>query len=166
MSVTNSEKNYWIKKLQYAIDKQITQLALSVTPNPVETAKDEAELAILDRKDALADWQLYYELTKRYDELGKERDEIEAQKRELAKSIRFKLDGQHDTWGSFGNVLDEMTTKEYKVRLSKSSPLGNKIASLMEQRDTLELKIMWATSNKTLVDLVKDICRELGIDIS
>jgi hypothetical protein len=167
MSVSKTDKEYWIKKLQTAIDKKIKQISADVTPNPLDTAIKTAKIRILERYNLTKLYQEHAALSAEYKKLDEAKDKVYKQQSEVGNKIDSTLAGtQRGYYGGFEERLKVKIEEEYLVDLQKLGPAGKSIAELLEQKEGLEMQIMFAVSSKTLVELVKNLCTKLNIDLS
>jgi len=166
MAASKSEKDYWVKKLSDSINHKINQLAIQKGENVIEKAKEAATLQVMEKAGVLGEYKQEQELNEHINALEVNISKLREQRNALSNKVYNVLKGERRGYWDSSSIIEESIKDIWIEELTKYGPAGNRILDLLKQRESIEINIMFATSSKTLVEFVKRMCDQLGIEVS
>ena len=163
MSVSQREKDYWIRRIAELITEKERAL---VTPGFIEQVNEAAVVRACEAIGITRQIQEYTDLEDEKRRLSIELDEAKQQSRDLWTSIRRRIREHGWAVETFYTIegLRVDLAKAFDVDVLAETELGRKVLEVRMMRSTIEDRIMLASSPTKLIDAVKAVCTEFNIE--
>lgn len=170
MAVTESVKKYWIQEIQKAIRTKVQQLLVS-TPTLEHEARLATQAYVLSLCGAQEDWDNLQVIAKAADDAHAQWSELCNQRSKISMTLDKKLQRlqepqllNHRRPYNL-SIMDELIEDYLSEGMRAVSPVGQEVATLLEQANTVERMINIITAPKELTDAVRAFCEKLDIDL-
>jgi hypothetical protein len=173
MSISSSDKTYWINELSKAIDAKVMsilrkngQLDLLITTRAEITKKLQDELGVTELLNQAKVWD------KKAADLEEKKKTANTESSKLKEQARTILYGHYvkdpnETVNSWSRPsVEDMTHQLVEGQfLDELETKNSEVATLLGSKKKLERVIMQETSSKQMQEFLKSFCEKLGLNL-
>ena len=169
MGTSNKDRQYWIQWLSDKIRERIENIN-QLKGNPINKAKEAARIALLDKAGVLSQMTVYNEMEVQHKVLQAEEAalsrNISRRGEDIIEAIKsIKPECNYRYYRDADQLVNEIVEASYYGSLPGLGADGQTIYRLFKALETIETKIMMATTDKNLLATVQDLAKALDIEL-